>query len=50
MARKFTLQTLRRYDVKPPKKQHKRNFTFDLPCLQKAKQHSLGANHSPLDH
>ncbi len=35
MARKFTLQPLRRYDVKPPEKQHKRNITFDEPCLQK---------------
>ncbi len=36
MARSFTLQPLRRYDVKPPKKQHKRNVTLDAPCLQKA--------------
>ncbi len=38
MARKFTLQPLHRYDVKPPeKKQNKRDFTFAAQCLQKVK-------------
>jgi hypothetical protein len=37
MARKLMRQPLRRYDVKPPKKQNQRNFTFDAPCLQKVK-------------
>ncbi len=49
MARKFTLQPLRRYDVKPPGKQHKRNFTFDAPCLQKVKEHRMGSKQYPLD-
>jgi hypothetical protein len=31
MARNFTLQPLRSL----PKKRHKRNLTFDAPCLQK---------------
>jgi hypothetical protein len=30
MARKFTLQPLRRYDVKPPKKPQKRSLPFDM--------------------
>ncbi len=37
MARKFTLQPLRRYDVKPPKKTHKRNLPLDMPCHEKTK-------------
>ena len=44
MARNFTLQPLRLLQ-----KQHKRNFMLDTPCLQKAKQQRLGANHVPLD-
>jgi hypothetical protein len=34
MARKFMLQPLRRYDVKP-KKPHKRSLTFKELCLEK---------------
>ncbi len=50
MGRKFTLQPLCRYDIKPSqKKHHKHNFSFDAPCLQKAKQPRLGANQGSLD-
>jgi hypothetical protein len=48
MARKFTLQPLRRYSVKLPKKPHKRNLMFDAPCLQKYNHHMLSANHESL--
>jgi hypothetical protein len=30
MARKFTLQPICRYDVKPPKNRHKRILPFDI--------------------
>ncbi len=37
MASKFTLQPLRRYDVKPPKNRRKRNLPFDMPSLELTK-------------
>jgi hypothetical protein len=49
MARKFTLQPLRRYDVKPPKKQDKRKLLFDMPGLEKTKEHRWGSNQQSLD-
>jgi hypothetical protein len=48
MARKFTLQPLRRYDVKPLKKPHKRNLPLDMPCHEKTKQHSWGSTQRSL--
>ncbi len=33
MARNFTLQPLRRYDVKPPEKRHKRNKLWEQEHL-----------------
>jgi hypothetical protein len=48
MALKFTLQPLRRYDVKPPEK-NRTSVIFEAACLQKTDQHRLGANLVPLD-
>ncbi len=48
-ARKFTLPLLRIYEVKPPEKLHKRNLTFDAPCLQKNDQHTLESIQIPPD-
>ncbi len=45
MARKFTLQLSRRYHETHTKM---RNFTFDLLCLEKTKEHRLDANYHPL--
>jgi hypothetical protein len=50
MAHKFTLQSLRRYDVKPPKKPYKPNLPFDMPCLEKTKQHRWGLIQRSQDH
>jgi hypothetical protein len=49
MARKSTLQPLRRYDVKPPEKTAQAYLMFDAQCLQKTYQHTLGSNQGPLD-
>jgi hypothetical protein len=43
MACKFTLQPLRRYDVKPPKKPLKRNLLFDMHCLEKNKKAQMSS-------
>jgi hypothetical protein len=45
VARKFTLQPLR----KPPKKPHKRNLPFDMSCFEKTKQHRSGSIQRSLD-
>ncbi len=38
MARKFTLQPLRKYNVKHTKV---RNFLFDMPCLEITEEHKV---------
>jgi hypothetical protein len=47
MARKFTLQPLRRYDVKPPEKTAQ-DLTFEVSCLQKTNQQTPGLIQVPL--
>ncbi len=49
MAHKFTLQPLRRYDIKPLEKPHKHNIKFDPTGLQETYQHVLGSYQGPLD-
>jgi hypothetical protein len=49
MARKFTFQLLRRYEVKPPKKPHTSNLPLDIPCLEQNKQHRWGSIQRSLD-
>ncbi len=51
MARRFTLQPLRRYDVKPPKKtaQAYCNLPFDMQCYEKTIQHRLDSIQRSLD-
>jgi hypothetical protein len=51
MGRKFTLQPLRRYDVKPPEKIHMFNITFDMPmpCLEKTEQQMWDSTQRSLD-
>jgi hypothetical protein len=49
MAHKFMLQLSRRYDIKRTEKTAQTyNFTFDVRCLEKSKQHRRGTNQRPL--
>ncbi len=49
VARKFMVQLLRWYDVKPPKKT-KCNIMFEAPSLQQSYEQMLDSNQGPLAH